>query len=165
MANKTKRTPKKEAEFLYLLSAGYSVAAAANQIGIGRQTAYVWRAGDPDLADRWSAAIETGTDILEDEARRRALEGVAEPIHYQGKLVTTVQKYSDTLLIFLLKGRRPDKFAERSKVEHSGRITSRVDLSLLNEKELSALERLIGKAAEPAGDTERVGEKEPGTVH
>lgn len=165
MANRTKRTPKKEEEFLSYVAEGLSVQGACDRSDIGRRTVYEWRTADPDFAAGWERAVEAGTDILEDEAKRRAFEGVAEPIHYQGKLVTTVQKYSDTLLIFLLKGRRPDKFAERSKVEHSGRITSRVDLSLLNEKELSALERIIGKAAEPAGDTERVGEKESGTVH
>ena len=37
---------------------------------------------------------------------------------YQGSQVGTVRRYSDTLLIFLLKGRRPEKFKDR--VAHGG---------------------------------------------
>jgi hypothetical protein len=56
-----------------------------------------------------SRRAETGTDLLEDEALRRAEDGVAEPRFYEGRLCGHVQKYSDTLLIFLLKARRPQK--------------------------------------------------------
>jgi len=31
-----------------------------------------------------------------------------------------VQRYSDTLLIFLMKARRPDKYRDNVKVEHAG---------------------------------------------
>jgi hypothetical protein len=42
-------------------------------------------------------------------------------VFYQGQQFATVRKYSDTLLIFLLKGRKPERYRER--VEHSGRLT------------------------------------------
>ncbi len=61
-----------------------------------------------------------GADLLEDEAVRRAKDGVEEPVYQGGKLVGHVQKYSDTLLIFLLKGAKPEKFRERSQHEFSG---------------------------------------------
>lgn len=48
--------------------------------------------------------------MLEAEARRRGVEGVEEPILFQSKVVTTVRKYSDVLLIFLLKGLRPRRY-------------------------------------------------------
>ena len=38
---------------------------------------------------------------------------VLEPVVSAGKVVTTVRKYSDTLLIVLLKGKRPDTYRER----------------------------------------------------
>ncbi len=118
MANRTKRTPKKVEAFLDGLSAGLSVTGACEQAVIGRRTVYEWREQDPDFAANWDAALEAGTDILEDEARRRAVEGVEEPVFYQGKPVGQVRKYSDVLLIFLLKGRRPEKFKDR--VAHGG---------------------------------------------
>ena len=39
-----------------------------------------------------------------------------EPVYYQGEVVGQVQRYSDTLLMFLLKGRRPEKFKDRTEL-------------------------------------------------
>jgi hypothetical protein len=74
---------------------------------------------------------------------RRAHEGVTKPIFHGGKraidvvqnpdgsikrdetgkpigIPAAVREYSDTLLIFLLKGRNPAVFGDRLKQEHSG---------------------------------------------
>jgi hypothetical protein len=69
------------------------------------QTAYDWRNRDTEFAAAWDAAIESGTDKLEDVARKRAVN------------------QSDTLMIFLLKGRRPAKYRERHEFEHKGNVT------------------------------------------
>jgi len=90
--------------------------------GITRKTAYKLRQRLPDLAERWAEAIEAGTDYLEDEARRRAAEGVSKPVFYQGEQCGSVQEFSDTLLIFLLKGRRPEKFRDNINLDVSGAI-------------------------------------------
>ena len=42
---------------------------------------------------------------MEDEAVRRAVEGVPRPVFYQGQIVGAVQEYSDELLIRMLKAR------------------------------------------------------------
>ena len=102
MANRTKNTPKKRALFLGALTEGASVTAACDRAVITRRTVYVWRAADPEFAAAWDDAIEAGTDALEDEALRRAKDK------------------SDTLLIFLLKARRPEKYKDRVSTEHSG---------------------------------------------
>jgi hypothetical protein len=52
--------------------------------------------------------------MLEDEAKRRAHDGIDEPVFYQGEKCGVVRKYSDNLLIFMLKARRREKFSERS---------------------------------------------------
>ncbi len=42
------------------------------------------------------------------------MEGVEEPVRwYKGEAGGMVRKYSDVLLIFLLKGLRPDKYKDR----------------------------------------------------
>ena len=51
--------------------------------------------------------------MLEAEAWRRAHDGIEEPILYKGQVVTHVRKYSDLLLMFLLKGLRPEKFRDK----------------------------------------------------
>jgi hypothetical protein len=64
-------------------------------------------------------AKEMAADRLEEEAWRRAVDGVEEPVgFYRGEPGAYVRRYSDTLLIFLLKGLRPEKYRER--YEHSG---------------------------------------------
>jgi hypothetical protein len=69
-----------------------------------------------------AARIEAA-DLLEDEAFRRAHQGIDKPV-FQGKeLVGVIREYSDTLLIFLLKGCRPDKYRDRVDTRQSGEIT------------------------------------------
>lgn len=113
-------TDEKRRRFLDALGEGLSVAAACEAAITTRRTAYNHRNADKAFAEAWDAALEAGTDKLEDEAKRRAHDGVEEPVHYQGVRVDTVRKYSDTLLIFLLKGRRPEKYRERSDVKVGG---------------------------------------------
>ena len=47
------------------------------------------------------------TDKLALEARRRALEGVEEVRYFKGEPIGTIRRYSDTLLMFLLRAYRP----------------------------------------------------------
>jgi hypothetical protein len=47
---------------------------------------------------------------LEDEAVRRAYEGWLKPVFYQGRQCGAVRRYSDKLLMFLLKGWRPERY-------------------------------------------------------
>ncbi len=75
---------------------------------------------DPEYAAAFTEAQEEAADRLEEEARRRAVEGVDEPVFYKGKKCGAIRRYSDSLLIFLLKGVRPEKFKERSSTELSG---------------------------------------------
>ncbi len=123
MARRTKRTPEKEAKFLEALCHGFSVSGACQQAVIGRRTVYEWRDEDEEFKAAWEEALKAGNEFLEDEARRRAVEGVDEPRFYEGELCGHVRKYSDTLLIFLLKARDPEKYAERRKTELSGELT------------------------------------------
>lgn len=89
MARRTIRTTKKRGAFLGALAAGNSVTASCQAAGVGRVSVYEWRHDDEAFADQWDDAVEQSVDLLEDEARRRAMA------------------QSDTLLIFLLKSRRP----------------------------------------------------------
>lgn len=121
MRGRTIRTDKKRSGFLALLrDTGGNVTKACESAGIGRRSAYEWREADPEFAAEWDEAVEAGTEELEEEARRRAFSGVDEPVFYQGEVCGEVRKYSDTLLIFLLKGRRPEKYRENIKAELGG---------------------------------------------
>lgn len=89
--------------FLARLRDTGNVRLSCNAAGVPRSTAYRWRDRWSTFADEWDEALEDACDILEAEAWKRAIE-----------------KNSDRLLMFLLKAHRPDKYKDRSAVEHSG---------------------------------------------
>lgn len=116
------RTPEKEIAFCAALAATCSVTRACEAVGIGRRTAYEWRAAYPDFAQQWEDAKALGAEALEDEAVRRAHEGWEEPVFYLGVATGTIRKYDSTMLIFLLKGAMPDKYRERQDINVSGKL-------------------------------------------
>ncbi len=95
-----------------------NLTTAAQLATIDRQTHYNWLKSDPGYKERFADTEEKAHDGLEQEARRRAVVGVDEPVYYKGEVVGYVRKMSDVLLIFLLKGARPEKYRER--FEHTG---------------------------------------------
>ena len=125
-----KLTPERKAAFCAALAAsGGNVSRACEAVDISRMTAYEWRDEDADFEADWDRAKKLGLDALEDEATRRAFEGVDKPIVYQGEVTGTMKEYSDTLLVFLLKGGKPDKYRERTSAEISGPGGGPVQLS------------------------------------
>ena len=93
---------------------------AAKAAKIDRASHYYWLREDADYAKRFEQAKEQIAQQLEDEAIRRAYEGVEKPITVAGER-EVIREYSDTLLIFLLKGARPEKYRERASFEHTGK--------------------------------------------
>lgn len=116
----TQFTPLKKKQFLELLRKTRNVSAACRKVGVSRITPYHARETDPEFAQAWDEVKEEHADILEAEAFRRAHDGTLKPVYQQGKKVGTVREYSDTLLIFLLKGNRPEKYRDTLRQEVSG---------------------------------------------
>lgn len=120
--------PVWERAFLAAFRDTGNVRLSCDAARVDRATAYARRQTHPGFAAAWDAAREDAADRLEEEARRRAYDGVDEPVF--GSLgagsgsgeVGTVRKYSDTLLIFLLKGARPEKYREHHRHEHVGSV-------------------------------------------
>lgn len=100
-------TPARQAAFLRALATTHSVTAAAQAVGMTRQTAYRLRArlkGQPfDMA--WDAAFQSSFDALGEAAMERALNGVEVPHFHQGELVGTSRRFDERLTIALLRMR------------------------------------------------------------
>lgn len=112
-------TPEKTAAFLAcVVKHGGNITAACEESDLARWAVYALEKDDPEFAEVFRAAQRQGLAVLEDEARRRAFAGTLKPVFYKGEECGAVQEYSDTLMIFLLKGGLPEKYRER--VEHSG---------------------------------------------
>ena len=118
MANQLKWTPEARETFIKVLRNTGNVSLAARAIGMHRRYMYDLKDADPEFALEWDDAVQEATDVLIEEARRRAARGVLEPVYYQGMVVGHIRKYSDVLLMFLIKARRKEYATERR--EHSG---------------------------------------------
>ncbi len=115
------RHPQKRA-FLLAYSECLNVRAASQHAKIDRTLHYYWLKNDPAYVEAFAEAKVLGVEILEEEAVRRALIG------------------SDTMLIFLLKGARPDKYRER--YEHSGPGGGPMDIRVIYGDDAPATEPL-----------------------
>lgn len=115
-----KLTPERLTAFCAALAETCNVGKACKAVGIARQTAYEWRSEIPFFADAWDKAMKVGVSALEDEAHRRAFEGIDEPIVHQGVVMNTKKAYSDTLAIFLLKAHAPEKYRDNIRQEITG---------------------------------------------
>ncbi|USA39881.1 hypothetical protein NCF86_01580 [Pelagerythrobacter marinus] len=72
---------------------------------------------------------------VEAEIFRRAQEGYEEPIYggrYKEKVVGTVRRYSDALLMFRAKKMIPE-YRETSAVSVSGKVTHGIDAGVLGD--------------------------------
>lgn len=158
-----KRIAMQQDIFLRTLAEGKSTTAAIQAAGTNDTTVYRWRKELEGFNERWIAAEEAGTDRLEDELLRRAKDGVkrmkftakgtpcmvrcdaddpeaqevgedreGNPIYMKPY---SEQEYSDTLGIFLLKGRRPQKYRDNHKMEISGPDGGPIVLQALAEIE------------------------------
>ena len=111
--------------FLEVFASTGNVLLSANAAGVSRDAPYKLAKRDPEFAADWARARDDAVDQLEGEARRRALAG------------------SDTLLMFLLRAHRPERYRE----------TVRIDLA----REASAIAGLLGVDPDAAiAEAERI---------
>ena len=109
--------------FLDTLRGTGNVRLSARNANVTRQVVYRARDRSAKFRADWDEALEEARELLEAEARRRAAIGVDEPVFYKGEVVGHIRKYSDTLLMFLLKAHWPEKFRENVSIDQrvSGR--------------------------------------------
>lgn len=142
-----RRQPKDWApKFLEELKTTGMVSVACERAAVGRTTVYDRRDVDEEFRAAWDEVIERTTELMEREAYRRSVVGTDRPVFQGGEQVGVVREYSDTLLMFLLKARRPETYRER--LEHSGpgggplEHRMRLDLRGLTDEQLAALEQI-----------------------
>lgn len=112
-----KRSLRRQKKFLQVLAKTGKVAHAAKLAGYAdTSTLYKIRKLDEAFDRAWIEAEDASSDLLEDEAVRRGLEGVDKPVFYKGQIVGYEKLYSDGMLQFVLRSRRPDKFRENVEV-------------------------------------------------
>lgn len=105
----TNSKPKKRRDWrpiwLEALRETGTVVGACEIAGIDRSTPYRERQANEDFALAWHDIEHETTDLLEKTAVQIALEG------------------NVTMLIFMLKCRKPEVYTERHHLEHSGQVS------------------------------------------
>ena len=151
-------TATKKQRFLEAYVDKGTVRAGCLAAGLVRQTIYKWLKRDQPFQKAFDEARADATDKLEEEARRRAVDGTIRPVYHQGKMVGGYREHSDTLLIFLLKGAKPDVYRER--FEHTGKDGGPIqhatlDLTKIPTDELKQVAEILrkGKLGGDTGDT------------
>jgi len=140
------------ARFLERVREGKTLNAAALGTGFSYRS-FAHRLERDDMwRERFEEAREEGAqalaDQLEDEARRRATEGVQKGVYHKGFLVGTETVYSDRLLERLLE-RHADGYQRTSRVEVTGQ--TRHEIAIEGGVTLdAAAEVLIAVGAVPA---------------
>jgi hypothetical protein len=145
-------SPKRQ-EFLAAVARVGNITHAADIAGISRDAHYDWLQNCPTHRAEFTAAMEAGADRLEQEARRRGVEGVEEPVYQGGVEVGRIRKFSDVLLIFLLKGARPQKYKDNIRMEHAGEITLSAALDQVAQRVTQRTQRLLDAEAASKADT------------
>ena len=119
------QTGRAEAQrrFLACFSGCCNVLKASRAAKVARAQHYKWLAEDPTYPVRFREAMRVAVRTLEDEAVRRAHEGVKKLVTYKGKPIRVQgdylyeTEYDSQLLMFLLKAYDRDKFGDRTQID------------------------------------------------
>ena len=124
-------TAERQFAFIEALADTGSVKAAAAAVNMSAEGAYYLRRqkGAESFRKAWEVALSLGVQRIEDVAMDRALNGVDVPVYSYGKLVGMRKNYNDRLLMFMLRNRASDRFAEGKP-----RAMSAMDLTRLDQE-------------------------------
>jgi len=110
------------------------VTKAAKAAGMSLAAIYLLKKTHPTLVEDMEMALEKYRDTLENEARRRGVEGTVKEIYYQGEVVGEERVYSDRMLELLLKKERPHEFRERKEITGAGGGPLEINIMQFDEK-------------------------------
>ena len=127
--------PKKRA-FLNAYAETGRFDLAAQAAHVTRFTHYHWMHEDAEYPTAFAAAQQMAADMLETEAIRRAVTGVDKPIFWKGRQISSVKEYDTTLLIFMLKGLRPEKYRDRLQIDVTGYLRDLAEVNGLDADEV-----------------------------
>ena len=138
----------------YALTGNFEQAASVAKVTV--RTVYNWRHDFRDANGPFLVAVDQAQqmacDRMESELYRRAMEGIEEPVWHGGEIVGTTRRFSDTLLMFMMKANMPEKYTDR--MQHSGpdggpMQIAAIDVSALTHEELLEARRLAAKVQAP----------------
>ena len=141
-----------------------NVLLSCQMAEISRESHYHWLKTDELYRAAFNVAMDRGIDALEAEVTRRAFDGVLKPVYNCGKravdvktddkgqvvlkdgkpiaIPASIREYSDPLAMFILRGRRPERYRDRISMDNRFVDAAGQDRPFL----LSDADRLIAEA-------------------
>ena len=120
---------ERKAEFLHRLAVCGNLHVVCRALGMSTVTVQRARKHDGAFAEAYDEAMLAARWNWEAEAVRRGVEGIEKPIYYKGECVDTVKEYSDSLLIFLLRGAFPDRYKDRVDIRQTDKLQAEVEIT------------------------------------
>jgi len=122
---------------------GGNASAAAAKVGISPASVHYHMKVDSVFKEKVQLAKLEAMDMVETCITHRGIEGVDEPVFYQGEQVGTKKVYSDTLLMERARALDPARYSKRSQVDVNANVT-------VEYKARSKLASLLGIEIEDA---------------
>jgi hypothetical protein len=113
-------TPARQRKFIEALAETASVRQAALAVNMSKVSCYQLRNHPQggDFKRAWDAAVDAGVAFLKDIAFERAVEGELEPVWVRGEMKGYKRKFSNSLLMFLLRQYGQDNDGKRVTVNY-----------------------------------------------
>lgn len=127
----------KQAAFLAAFAECGSITKACKAAHCVRREFYDWKGNEEEFAKQFRALDDQVLGLLEDEAMRRAVEGLPRMKFCEGRTIHVKDEngaevpyieyeFSDRLIELLLKARAPHKYRERLDMKVDGEVTMKV---------------------------------------
>src|SRR5262249_52026845 len=120
--------------FLAGFAVGKGIRAAQRLSGVNCMSHYGWLDKDRLYRERFELVERLLADEAEEEAYRRAFSGYESTTTWRGQIRSVHKSYSDALAIFLLKGRKPERYA-RCAGDYDLRGPTGIDITIRKEGE------------------------------
>lgn len=171
----TKAMTRRQRKFLDALAVIGTVTGAAKAAGVDQSLPYKWRKQDAAFRECWDALADQVGTVIESALVERVVNGVEEPLTYQGEIFGYVKRFDNSTGVALLRGMKPEKYRESGGGAINVNIRNDVGIAVLPatlseedwEKEsmrLTESQNKIAKAALANGGKVIDGTAEPVTI-
>ena len=136
-----------------------NIRMACDAVGIHRNAVTEARKRDPVFNRDFLEARQDAIDTLEARAREGALLGFEKPILYQGQITGTYREIDPTMIKFLLRSYRPERFgieaapngraSDPELSEETETAAGTIDLSALTREQLLQLRAIVAAQQRP----------------
>lgn len=116
---------------------GGNVSAAAAKVGVSPATVHYHQRVDPVFKDKLELSKLEAMNDVEEAITHRGLDGVDDPVFYQGEIVGSRKVYSDSLLMERARALNPERYGRKSQVDINANVS-------IEHKARSKLASLLG---------------------